>query len=109
MRRTTDTDSLRHLEAMQLAGSHLAVEITEGVLLQRILPNVIQRLQAYRSAGVQLAIGHPGTGYSSMSYLQMFQIDYLKIDQSFIRDMTSNAAHHTIAETMILMAHKFLD
>lgn len=42
----------------------------------------------------------------STAYLQMFQIDYLKIDQSFIRDMTSNVAHHTIAETMILMAHK---
>jgi hypothetical protein len=41
-----------------------------------------------------------------MNYLQKFEIDYLKIDQSFIRDITSNAAHRTIAETMILMAHK---
>ena len=105
MRRTADTDSLRHLDAMQLAGSHVAVEITEGVLLHA-LPNVIERLQDYRNAGVQIAIDDFGTGYSSMTYLQMFQIDYLKIDQSFIRDITSNPAHHTIAETMILMAHK---
>ena len=105
MQRTADTDSLRHLNAMQLAGSHVAVEITEGVLLHA-LPNVIQRLQDYRNAGVQIAIDDFGTGYSSMTYLQMFKIDYLKIDQSFIRDITSNAAHHTIAETMILMAHK---
>lgn len=105
MRRTADTDSLRHLDAMQLAGSHIAVEITEGILLHA-LPNVIERLQDYRNAGVQVAIDDFGTGYSSMAYLQMFHIDYLKIDQSFIRDITSNAAHRTIAETMILMAHK---
>jgi diguanylate cyclase (GGDEF)-like protein/PAS domain S-box-containing protein len=105
MRRTADTDSLRHLDAMQLAGSHVAVEITEGILLHA-LPNVIERLQEYRNAGVQIAIDDFGTGYSSMNYLLEFQIDYLKIDQSFIRDMPSNAAHHTIAETMILMAHK---
>lgn len=105
MRRTANTDSLRHLDAMQFAGSHVAVEITEGILLHA-LPNVIERLQEYRNAGVQIAIDDFGTGYSSMNYLLEFQIDYLKIDQSFIRDMTSNAAHRTIAETMILMAHK---
>jgi EAL domain-containing protein (putative c-di-GMP-specific phosphodiesterase class I) len=105
MRRTPDTDSLRHLEALDLTGNHIAVEITEGMLLHA-LPNVIERLRDYRNAGVQVAIDDFGTGYSSMSYLQKFQIDYLKIDQSFIRDITSNAAHRTIAETMILMAHK---
>lgn len=105
MRRTAETDSLRHLAAMQLAGGHVAVEITEGILLHA-LPSVIERLQQYRDAGIQVAIDDFGTGYSSMSYLQQFQIDYLKIDQSFIHDMASNAAHHTIAETMILMAHK---
>jgi diguanylate cyclase (GGDEF)-like protein len=105
MRRTADTDLLRHLDVMQLAGGHVAVEITEGTLLHA-LPNVIERLQEYRNAGVQVAIDDFGTGYSSMAYLQMFPIDYLKIDQSFIRDITSNAAHHTIAEIMILMAHK---
>jgi diguanylate cyclase (GGDEF)-like protein len=105
MRRTADTDSLRHLDAMHLAGCHIAVEITEGMLLQA-LPHVTERLQQNRNAGVQVAIDDFGTGYSSMSYLQKFQIDYLKIDQSFILDMTTNAAHRTIAETMILMAHK---
>ncbi|MFS0757558.1 EAL domain-containing protein [Noviherbaspirillum sp. 1P10PC] len=105
MRRTADTDSLRHLDAMQVTGSHVAVEITEGILLHA-LPSVIERLQDYRNAGVQVAIDDFGTGYASMTYLQLFQIDYLKIDQSFIRDITSNPAHHTITETMILMAHK---
>jgi diguanylate cyclase (GGDEF)-like protein/PAS domain S-box-containing protein len=105
MRRTPDTDSLRHLEALHLSGNHIAVEITEGMLLHA-LPNVIERLRDYRNAGVQVAIDDFGTGYSSMNYLQKFEIDYLKIDQSFIRDINSNTAHRTIAETMILMAHK---
>lgn len=105
MGHTAETDSLRHLDAMHLAGSHVAVEITEGILLHA-LPSVIERLHEYRNAGVQVAIDDFGTGYSSMNYLLEFQIDYLKIDQSFIRDMTSNPAHHTITETMILMAHK---
>ncbi|WP_234485025.1 EAL domain-containing protein [Noviherbaspirillum pedocola] len=70
------------------------------------MPGVDERLQAYRNAGVQVAIDDFGTGYSSMTYLQKFQIDYLKIDQSFIRDITSNLAHRTITETIIMMAHK---
>jgi EAL domain-containing protein (putative c-di-GMP-specific phosphodiesterase class I) len=90
---------------MHLAGKHIAVEITEGILLHT-MPSVDERLRAYRNAGVQVAIDDFGTGYSSMTYLQKFQIDYLKIDQSFIRDITSNPAHRTITETMILMAHK---
>jgi diguanylate cyclase (GGDEF)-like protein/PAS domain S-box-containing protein len=105
MRRALDMDSLRRLDTMGIDGRHIVVEITEGVLLHA-LPNVIERLQGYRNAGVQVAIDDFGTGYSSMTYLQKFQIDYLKIDQSFIRDIASNPAHCTIAETMILMAHK---
>jgi diguanylate cyclase (GGDEF)-like protein/PAS domain S-box-containing protein len=105
MNRTPETDSLRHLGTMHLAGSHVAVELTEGILLHA-LPNVTSRLQEYRDAGVQIAIDDFGTGYSSMAYLQKFHIDYLKIDQSFIRDIGCNPAHKTITETMILMAHK---
>jgi EAL domain-containing protein (putative c-di-GMP-specific phosphodiesterase class I) len=105
MRRAPDMDSLRRLDTMRIGGRHIVVEITEGVLLHA-LPNVTERLQAYRNAGVQVAIDDFGTGYSSMTYLQKFPIDYLKIDQSFIRDIASNPAHQTIAETMILMAHK---
>ena len=105
MRRTPETDSLRHLEAMRLAGGQIAVEITEGMLLHA-LPHVIERLQDYHNAGVQVAIDDFGTGYSSMQYLQQFQIDYLKIDQSFIRDLPNNAAHRAITEAIILMAHK---
>jgi EAL domain-containing protein (putative c-di-GMP-specific phosphodiesterase class I) len=90
---------------MHLSGSHVAVELTEGILLHA-LPNVTSRLQEYRDAGVEIAIDDFGTGYSSMAYLQKFHIDYLKIDQSYIRDICCNPAHKTITDTMILMAHK---
>lgn len=68
--------------------------------------NVFEQLIKYRNAGVQVAIDDFGTGYSSMAYLQKFNIDYLKIDQSFVRDIATNPAHRTIAETIIVMAHK---
>ena len=55
---------------------------------------------------MQVAIDDFGTGYSSMAYLKRFDIDYLKIDQSFVRDMTTDAANKTITDSIIAMAHK---
>jgi len=55
---------------------------------------------------VQVALDDFGTGYSSMSYLQKFQIDYVKIDQSFVRNISTDAGSRTIAETIIMMSHK---
>jgi len=99
------SDRVRHLiEANHDAGS-IAIEITEGMLLDAT-PAVKEKLLLYRDAGIQVAIDDFGTGYSSMSYLQQFGIDYLKIDRSFVQDIASNEAHRTIAETIILMAHK---
>ncbi|HCE07430.1 MAG TPA: hypothetical protein DEQ40_02290, partial [Oxalobacteraceae bacterium] len=46
------------------------------------------------------------TGYSSMSYLRKFKVDFLKIDQSFVQDMTTNSDSRIVAETIIVMAHK---
>ena len=93
---------LRHLE---LSPSHIAIEITEGLLLD-ISEHVSSKLLEYKDAGIQVAIDDFGTGYSSMAYLQKFSIDYLKIDQSFVRDMASNPGNRSITESMIAMAHK---
>ena len=101
----SDADWLRHLEQLGVPGGHIAVEITEGVLLHAS-PNVCEQLIKYRNAGVQVAIDDFGTGYSSMAYLQKFHIDYLKIDQSFVCDIATNAAQRTIAESIVVMAHK---
>lgn len=105
MSHSTEADWYRHISDLGLSGHHISVEITEGLLLHAS-GNVFEQLIKYRNAGVQVAIDDFGTGYSSMAYLQKFHIDYLKIDQSFVRDIATNSAHRTIAETIIVMAHK---
>jgi EAL domain-containing protein (putative c-di-GMP-specific phosphodiesterase class I) len=67
-----------------LLGSAVAVEITEGLLLNAS-PAVAERLLAYRDAGIQVAIDDFGTGYSALSYLSRLPIDTIKIDRSFIQ------------------------
>lgn len=98
-------DWIEHLRQNGLPASALAVEITEGLLLDT-RPVVIEALMAFRDAGVQVSIDDFGTGYSAMSYLKKFNIDYLKIDRSFVRDLTTDASDLAIAEAMIVMAHK---
>jgi EAL domain-containing protein (putative c-di-GMP-specific phosphodiesterase class I) len=105
MARDAERDWLEYLGEQEISPSSISIEITEGVLLHAS-GRVEERLQQFRDAGVQLALDDFGTGYASMSYLQKFHIDYVKIDQSFVRDMTSNASSRTIAETIIVMAHK---
>jgi diguanylate cyclase (GGDEF)-like protein/PAS domain S-box-containing protein len=96
------TDYLRQLG---LSGSSISVEITEGLLLNASA-DVAEQLLQYRDAGIQVTIDDFGTGYSSMAYLKKFDIDYLKIDQSFVCDMETDAGNRTIAESIIVMAHK---
>ncbi|TCS33777.1 PAS domain S-box-containing protein/diguanylate cyclase (GGDEF)-like protein [Paucimonas lemoignei] len=96
---------LRHLGQLGLLGSALAVEITEGLLLNASA-SVADKLFEYRDAGIQVALDDFGTGYSSMQYLKKFDIDYLKIDQSFIRDMVTDASDRTIVKSIIVMAHE---
>ena len=92
-----------HFASLGLA--QISFEITEGILLCDS-PCVMERLSNLTAAGVQLAIDDFGTGHSSMAYLKKFHVNYLKIDQSFVRDMTTNEDSRTIVETIIMMAHK---
>lgn len=105
MARDGDMNWLQYLSEQGMPGSSISVEITEGVLLHASA-RVTDKLLQYRDAGVQVALDDFGTGYSSMSYLQKFQIDYVKIDQSFVRNISTDAGSRTIAETIIMMSHK---
>jgi diguanylate cyclase (GGDEF)-like protein/PAS domain S-box-containing protein len=94
-----------HLQKLDLPGQCLAVEITEGLLLDAST-QVADQLLEFRDAGIQVAIDDFGTGYSALSYLKKFDIDYLKIDQSFTRNLAPGSDDMALCEAMIVMAHK---
>jgi diguanylate cyclase (GGDEF)-like protein/PAS domain S-box-containing protein len=87
-----------------IAPDRLEIELTEGLVMTDV-ENVIETLHDLKKLGVQLSIDDFGTGYSSLSYLQRFPIDVLKIDQSFVRDITGSSGEGTIVHTIISMAH----
>lgn len=99
------SDWVDALRSMGVAGKRIVVEITEGLLLNPD-PIVEQRLLQYRDMGIQVAIDDFGTGYSSLSYLSKFDIDYLKIDQSFTRNLNAGNESYVLCEAIIVMAHK---
>jgi diguanylate cyclase (GGDEF)-like protein/PAS domain S-box-containing protein len=96
---------IAHLAEIGLPPQCLAIEITEGLLLDE-RPDIAERLACFREAGIEVAIDDFGTGYSAMAYLKKFSIDYLKIDRSFVRDMAATAGDRVIVEAIIVMAHK---
>ena len=96
---------LSHLREIGLPGQGLVIEITEGILLDSNL-SISAALVTLRNANVQISIDDFGTGYSALSYLKKFDIDYLKIDQSFVRDLTIDKNDLALCEAIIVMAHK---
>ncbi|MFS2005513.1 EAL domain-containing protein [Duganella sp. CT11-25] len=96
---------LRHLESLDLPGQSLVVEITEGLLLDANSA-VSNKLLQLRDAGIQVALDDFGTGYSSLSYLKKFDIDYLKIDRSFTRNLAPDSSDMALSDAIIVMAHK---
>ena len=96
---------LDHLQALELPGAALAVEITEGLLLDANSA-VTQKLLELRDAGIQVSLDDFGTGYSSLSYLQRFEIDYIKIDQSFVRHLVAGSTDMALCKAIIVMAHE---
>ncbi len=93
------------LGLFQAGGNLITVEITEGVMLNDS-PLVRDKLTILRDAGVQLAIDDFGVGYSSMALLKRLKVDFLKIDRSFVSDVTTNDESRVLAETMVDMAHR---
>nr|WP_275575201.1 EAL domain-containing protein [Methylocucumis oryzae] len=93
------------LEANALSGTSIVVEITEGMLLDNN-PMIIEQFNSLRDHNIQVALDDFGTGYSSLAYLKKFDIDYLKIDQSFVRNLDSQSEDGVLCEAIIVMAHK---
>jgi diguanylate cyclase (GGDEF)-like protein len=93
------------LQQLGLSGQSIVVEITEGMLMDAS-DTINSKLLAFRDAGIQVSLDDFGTGYSSLSYLKKFDIDYLKIDQSFTRSLAPGSDDMALCEAIIVMAHK---
>jgi diguanylate cyclase (GGDEF)-like protein/PAS domain S-box-containing protein len=90
------------LKETNLDPRSLELELTESVLMKRA-ESAASVLKTLRAGGVQVAVDDFGTGYSSLSYLRKFPIDALKIDQSFVRQITSAPDDTTIVTAVISM------
>ncbi len=92
------------LEAHGLAPSSLVIEITESVLMKDANATVA-RLHRLKDLGVLLAIDDFGTGYSSLAYLRQFPVDILKIDRSFVSEMSGSPDAAALIHTLVELGH----
>ncbi|VAW64513.1 diguanylate cyclase/phosphodiesterase (GGDEF & EAL domains) with PAS/PAC sensor(s) [hydrothermal vent metagenome] len=83
---------------------HIDLEITETIVMQDA-DSSINKMHQLKELGVTLSMDDFGTGYSSLSYLHQFPLDVLKIDRSFVKDITGNEGDGAIARAVIAMAH----
>jgi diguanylate cyclase (GGDEF)-like protein/PAS domain S-box-containing protein len=82
----------------------VVIEITEGLLLDAT-GQVQTILSTYKKKGIDVALDDFGTGYCSLAYLQKFDIDYLKIDRSFVANLETSIDNRVLCRTIITMAH----
>ena len=85
-------------------GRWLELELTESLLMQSG-PDILTTLGRLKALGVRLSIDDFGTGYSSLAYLKRFPVDRLKVDQSFVRDLTDDPDDATIVRAIIQLGH----
>lgn len=96
-------DLTQSMDEIGLGGDNITLELTESALLEETsaIKDVLQRL---KQRNVQIAIDDFGTGYSSLTYLKRFPIDFIKIDQCFVRDMLDDPEDRAITQAVIGLA-----
>lgn len=96
---------IQRLQYSNIPCERFCFEITEGLLLE---PSKItqETLNAVKQAGIKLSIDDFGTGYSALGYLKKYQIDYIKIDQSFIKNIEVDNDDFVLCRSIIQMAHQ---
>lgn len=92
------------LKQTGIASHLLELEVTESFVMNN-REQAQATLNTLKSWGVCLSVDDFGTGYSSLGYLQQLNVDKLKIDMSFVRDMLSNHGNHTIVNAVIALGH----
>jgi EAL domain-containing protein (putative c-di-GMP-specific phosphodiesterase class I) len=95
----------QQLQDMGIGGRSIVVEIAESLLLDSS-QNVSQQLRAMRGDGIQVSIDDFGSGASSLSNLQEHHIDFVKIDQAFVRNITPGSNELVLSQAIIAMAHQ---
>jgi len=98
-------DWILHLEDLGLSGGSSVIEITESLLMENE-GRIVHKLLQLRDSGIKVSLDDFGTGYSSLSYLKKFDIDYVKIDRSFVSNLTPDSQDMALCEAIIVMAHK---
>ena len=93
-----------YLSDAGLSGECLGVEFTESIFVDSPEENM-SALQGIKDMGVEISIGHFGTGHSSLSYLRSFPVDQVKIDRSFVKDIPENTDNAAIVASFIPMTH----
>jgi len=81
----------------------LGLELTEGVVIDNVA-DTVEKMASFKSLGVKISIDDFGTGYSSLSYLKKLPLDILKIDRSFVEEVTEDESNAAIVETIIAIA-----
>ena len=90
----------------QIKSEHLKLELTEGVVLADVA-EVVRKMHQLKKLGFRLSLDDFGTGYSSLAYLKQLPLDQLKIDQSFVRDITTDPNDAVMVKTIIGMGQNF--
>jgi EAL domain-containing protein (putative c-di-GMP-specific phosphodiesterase class I) len=96
----------RICETLKLSGIRpemLKLELTESMVLNNV-DDSIRKMEELKKLGVKFSLDDFGTGYSSLSYLSRLPVDQIKIDQSFVRDITTDPHDAAIVQTIIAMA-----
>ena len=96
---------LDHLDSLGLDARSIVIEVTENLLLDTNT-SVTERLEEFQRTRMQLSLDDFGTGYASVAFLKRFNVDYIKIDPTFVRNLSEGTDGINLCEAIIAMAHK---
>ncbi len=97
---------IERLKTNKLNGDSVVIEITENLLLGTD-EKILDKLASFRKHGIQVSLDDFATGYSSLSYLKEFDIDYLKIDRSFVKHLAPGTKEFVLCQAIISIANQF--
>jgi len=104
-KRGLDQDWIQYMKNNRVPEPRLGIEITETLFMTSD-DHTIRTLLEFRNAGVSISLDDFGTGYSSLSYLKKFDIDFLKIDRSFVKNLKPESNDLALCSAIVMMAHQ---